>query len=261
MSIKVRSFENFAWVFLTGLRCSNHMAGFDLSMFLSDCITQITARLLNPGFGGTFVTKLALLNVLIKIRALPLAMLLLFATGSWLPLQCGLITYGLISFDILIPTSGQQLGVNALNVSNFTGGSFVPPDFPITTAITLQNLSLTVVQPGGSQVISLGNLGPGEVQPNLSLQFDSNVVINSVTLEGIFSPTVFQANGISYSTSIASILYVLLPSNGDSLQAGIDFGVLEIDASSTEVPEPTVLSLFLVGTFGLLSFKMGARKQ
>jgi len=182
--------------------------------------------------------------------------LFLLASGASRELRAEFIAVGLIGFDVQVPPEGQQLGVNVINISNFTGSAFLPPDFPITTALSLNNLSLTILTPGGSQFLALGNLAPGDLPSTPSLQFASNFLINSVTLQATLSQTAFQSNGLDYAASSSTLLYVLLPSSGDFLQAGIDFGIFDINASPTAIPEPSTISLTLLAG---LSFFMHSK--
>lgn len=161
------------------------------------------------------------------------------------------INFGLISFDILIPGDGA-LGVNVFNISNFTGdpatgGFALLPDFPITTSLTLNSLALTITTPGGSDILNLGSLEPGAYPSGNSLQFASNISINSVTLSALLSQNSFNVDGGRVETAESStVLYQLLPSSGPSLEAGIDLGVLTLETADA-IPEPGTWTLLITG--------------
>lgn len=150
------------------------------------------------------------------------------------------ISFGILSFDVQIASAGGQLGVNRVGIENLTGLSSLPPDFPITDAITLSNLQLTINSAGGAQTVSLGTLGPGTLTANPALQFASNLQISSITLSATLSPTSFHLAGASSAANVSNtaFLYVLSPSAGQALQAGVDLGVLQLVAD-TGVPEPS----------------------
>lgn len=151
------------------------------------------------------------------------------------------IPVGFLSFDVLTPEQGQQLGVNVLNIANFTGSSSLAPDFPVLTAIRLNTLQLTLLTPSGSQVVTLGSLDPGYLASNPELEFASNFVITSVTLSASVTSTAVDLAGRGTRfTQGQSILYVLAPATGSALNAGIDAGVLSVEVLA--VPEPQALA-------------------
>lgn len=143
---------------------------------------------------------------------------------------------GILSFDLL-QAAGPGPGVNFVNLSNFTGGEALPPDFPILTPVVLEDAELTVVVSSGSQVVSLGDVGPGLFSPPPELQFASDVEILALILSATLNPLSFVVDGEGTKTaSSGTVLYQLLPSAGTFLVAGVDFGVIPV--STSDVPEP-----------------------
>lgn len=71
------------------------------------------------------------------------------------------IGFGIVSYDILVPQSGQQLGVNVINIQNLTGGSSLAPGSRV--AAPLQFASNTIIQ---------------------SLTFTTVAVLNTLSLRG-----------------------------------------------------------------------------
>jgi len=185
-------------------------------------------------------------RALSRARWLSLFAVTLFAAA---PAQPATFNVGLLSWDILVPEQSPQLGVNVFNIQNLTGTASLPPDFPVSTSLVFNNLTLTIVTPSGSSDILLGSLVPGGSLSNPALQFASNILINSAALSGTFTPLIFAVTGLgSHTAASAAFLYVLNPETGSTLQAGIDLGVLTVDADPVSViPEPATLTLLFSG--------------
>jgi len=168
--------------------------------------------------------------------------------ASPLPLSLNL---GILSFDVLHAAQGNQLGVNVINLENLTGASSVPPDFPITTGLTFQNLILTILTQTTSLILNPAPLGPGSLPQANNLQFASNIEIVSITLQTTLNLTTFNAAGIGTVTAASpDILFVLSPSLGNSLQPGIDLEVVTVaTAGASAVPEPASMLLGVSGLF------------
>ena len=159
--------------------------------------------------------------------------------------------FGLVSYDVLIPSDAQQLGVNVLNLQNFTGASALPPDFAITDGLTFSNLVITVTTADGSLAQNFGNFGPGALPANAFLQFPSNTNIDSVILSATLIQNQFNVAGFGLQTVQDNLLlYQLLPSAGGTLQPGIDFGVLTVDGAPSSIPEPA--TWILMGSAAML---------
>ena len=112
------------------------------------------------------------------------------------------IPIGVLSFDVLTPAANGSPGANAFNISDFTGAFDLPPDFSAATALTLMNATLTADPSGGpSQVIPLGNIGPGPLldpngNPLLVLQFPSSTSFTSASFMATLGPTTFARNSV-----------------------------------------------------------------
>jgi hypothetical protein len=174
------------------------------------------------------------------------------------------ITVGLLSFDVFIPSSGTTPGVNAFDIFNFTGPVYGPTVGPPYAAdpLTLDNASLTVDFRGGSsQVIKLGNIGPGELldsSGNPVVELPSTDVFTSALFTATLSPASFVLSDGTAFGARAPISVDLTPSSGSSLVAGVDFAVV----NATPIPEPNTLVLLgstLIGIFGILRRKQRGR--
>ncbi len=169
--------------------------------------------------------------------------ILLCVFGS-LGLSASTFSFGLLSYDVLIPGDTQQLGVNVLTLQNFTGPSALAPDFPITDALDFANLMLTIVTANGSLTHSFQGFGPGAFPYSPLLQFPSNTEIDSVILSALLTQNQFNVSGLGLQTVQNNLLlYQLLPSAGETLQPGIDFGVLTIAGTTSSIPEPATWML------------------
>lgn len=187
-------------------------------------------------------------------RSLLLSILgwILFSTvAAW----AGPAAVGTLSFDVFIPPSGGTPGVNAFNISNFTGAFALPPGFPVSTAVSFNTASLMLTLQGGStQTVPLGNLVPGPLldssgKPLSSLQFSSSMNFMSATFVGILSQTTFLlVDGTTFVAASPTLSFTLLPSSGSSLVAGRDLGTLDV----APVPEPGTLILMAIALAGLL---------
>jgi hypothetical protein len=153
------------------------------------------------------------------------------------------IPIGFISFDLLIPPA-EGPGVNVFSISNFTGDFGLPPDFPVLDSLVFVDSTLTLTGENTTEVIPLGNLGPGVLDPIVALQFADT---------SLFSAAIFQAtlSGIDLHLSDGSTFLAsptvnarLLPSSGSFLTAGTDFALIEaMPEQAAPVPEPATLVL------------------
>src|SRR5580658_962477 len=93
-----------------------------------------------------------------------------------------MVNLGLFSFDNLIP-DGDTPGVNVFDISNYTGAFDLPPDLPVATGVTFQNAVLTVdFDGGGSQIVDLGDIGPGVFSPPEAAEFVDTTNFTDATL-------------------------------------------------------------------------------
>ena len=162
---------------------------------------------------------------------------------------------GYLSWDVLIPGAPGSPGVNAFTIGNLTGdplagGNDLPPTFPILTSLTFKNSSLVLWSGGVSQTIELGDIGPGFFSP-VNLEFPDTTLFSSAILSATLDNTSLQLDGGGGFTATSdAISAVLLPSAGNSLEAGTDFTLIQVSPEVSGVPEP--LSLLLLATSILL---------
>lgn len=189
-------------------------------------------------------TKVRRLSERLAIRQSWLAVMVLLLGVLCLAGQARADTFaiGLVSFDVLVAPEGDQPGVNGITILNLTGADAIPPDFPVTTELLFEDIALTIFTPGGSQLLSLGSLGPGAYPNDSSLKFASDVIINSIVLAATFSPITFDVDGVGTRTANSgSIFFVLSPSLGDALEAGVDLGFFSADTGElAPIPEPSL---------------------
>jgi hypothetical protein len=152
------------------------------------------------------------------------------------------IVLGVLSFDSIIPDAPGAPGVNGFTIYNFTGPN-AQPGTP-GTAISFLNSSLLL---NGSQLVNIGQIDPGSVQP-LDLQFPSTNPFTDATLSATLSKTLFAINGKNYFAAGDQLTGDLQPLFPPDLTAGTDFALLSIEANpvaSSPVPEPAYLWLVL----------------
>jgi hypothetical protein len=128
--------------------------------------------------------------------------------------------------------------VNAVTIQNLTGAFFLDPDFPVTTPLVFQNASITVLTDATSDVVALGDIGPGVFSPSI-LEFSSDIQILSLTFSATLSPTLFDVSGTGQQEAASpNLVLAVTPTAGDFLEPGVDFGILTITTADTAVPEP-----------------------
>jgi PEP-CTERM motif len=166
------------------------------------------------------------------------------------------VNLGIVSYDVLIPGSTNSPGVEVFDFSNFTGAFDLPPDFPVATSLNFDSMSLMLTGPGGTQVISLGNLPPGPLANTSSVQFPSTDVFWSATLAFTLSSTDLTLyNGTTFQAS-SSAQTLLLPSSGASLVAGTDFAVISVASPSVaSTPEPNAFALVSLGLAAVCAWR------
>jgi len=155
---------------------------------------------------------------------------------------------GVLSFDVLIPGPS---GVNAFNISNFTGdplggGFALPPDFPVYDSLTFANSGLTITN-GGPVMFALGGIAPGTFDSGGSLEFPDSTSFVSAQFSATLSQTnLLLSDGTTFIADSPAITAIMLASAGPSLVAGADFALISVTGDfSTGVPEPT--SFLLLG--------------
>lgn len=169
------------------------------------------------------------------------------------PAAAGVINIGMIAFDQMIP-AGLTPGLNAISIALFADTFFLPPDFPVTSPVLLQAVSIQLSFDGGAtSTVSLGDLGPGVYTPS-DLQFSDTTIFTSATLTASLAPaTVTIDAGQVLLVTNASVIGSLLPSASPFLSAGVDFAVLTVEVvDSAAIPEPMTWSLcVLAGLLGI----------
>ena len=172
--------------------------------------------------------------------------------------QASTIDIGLISFDFLIPGTP---GVNAFNISNFTGdpgtgGFALPPDFPVFTSLSFLFSTLTLVDTTGAHVIPLGDIGSGPLIPPSSVQFPDTDLFSKATFSATLDQTSLTLfDGSTFAAASSAIEAEILPSSGNSFVAGTDFAVITVSSS-----EPRTFTLVSAGLGALLIWALWGRR-
>jgi hypothetical protein len=154
--------------------------------------------------------------------------------------RADIIPIGLVSFDQLIPGDVGVPGINAFTIANFTGTNSLPPDFPVATDLSFLTTSLQLTG-DFSGTIDTGDIPLGAASP-ASLDFPDTILFTSATFSGTLNITTFVlSDGRTFVASQPHFSASLLPSSPPDLAAGIDFAVINIDATESiqAVPEPS----------------------
>ena len=161
---------------------------------------------------------------------------------------------GYVSLDIFIAGSPLSPGVNQFTIGNFTGGSAIPPTFPVLTPLTFRTSSLVLVKGGISQTVLLGDIDPGISNP-VELEFPDTDIFSSATFSATLDTLTLDLDGGGSITLFSpTIEAALLPSAGGNLVPGTDFVLLTVSDEVPAVPEPSSYILFatvIVATFRL----------
>lgn len=170
------------------------------------------------------------------------------------------VPIGVLSFDVLIP--GPD-GVNALSVLNLTGdpaagGFALPPDFPVTSDLSLQNAGVTVAFADAPvRFIALGDLGPGPFpDPSGDLQFPETAELLSATFTASLSDTSLLLQDGSTFLAARPIAATLASAGGPLVPGADSFVLLEARPAVVPVPSPWPVILLVAGLAGLV----GARR-
>jgi hypothetical protein len=170
------------------------------------------------------------------------------------------VNVGVLSYDTFIPAANGSPGIDAFDISNFTGAFSLPNDFPVTDSVTFTSASLTLTQSNRSvTVIPLGNIGPGfllDQNGNPIVQVPGNESFSSVEFTATLSRLSFLlANGATFTANSSSIDIVLTPSIGTTLSADIDSSLIQVSGTATVItPEPANGKLVLLPALLLLAW-------
>jgi hypothetical protein len=182
-----------------------------------------------------------------------LGLVLLFSQ----PARAGFVNLGVIAFDALIPADPPSPGVNIFNITNLTGdpdggGFALPPDFPVTTPLTFQNVGVVLFD----FIIRVGDLGPGAFDGTGPLSFPDFQNFPSATFIGRLDQTTFSlANGSTFKAASPFVSATIRPFMGSTLEPGRDFAVITV----SDIPEPRLALLLGVALATLVTIH--ARKQ
>jgi hypothetical protein len=172
------------------------------------------------------------------------------------------IPLGYVGWYVDIPGS-----TGSFNIFNGSGSNSLPPDFPITTALSLSSLSLTVHFAGGGTTV----YGSSYFTPNLDgLSFDgSDIAIGGgnplpidATLTGSFSATSILVDTLGAVSILPTFSATILPSDGNTTLSDFDFAYINVETTAGTggtTPEPS--SLLLAGLAVALAMKWSVVKR
>jgi hypothetical protein len=179
----------------------------------------------------------ATVGKVIRVACFAVAVLVAFTR----PAAADTTTIGLISFDQLVPGAPGTPGINGFTIYNFTGSNSQPgtPD----SSISFLNTSVTWDSGANTDVV--GTVDPGTFQ-FAGLQFPDSELITDALFQATLSTTTFTINGQTYLAASNAVTVDLLPSTPPDLQAGVDFALIDIQASPIATPTPEPGSLWLL---------------
>jgi hypothetical protein len=158
--------------------------------------------------------------------------------AACIPARADVLSLGILSYDSIIAGTSDQF-----TISNYTGASDLPPDFPVTTSVTFQNSELQLFGPSAVPPILLGDIGPGSGATGLFADSDQ---FTSAVFTATLSATTLSLDGGGTEIVDSAVTATLLPSSGPYLAAGVDLVAIEAASpSATAVPEPSGLGLVM----------------
>jgi hypothetical protein len=192
------------------------------------------------------------------------ASLTLAAGLTWSAAQATTIPLGFISWDVSIPGNFGQF-----DIVNETGPNSAPPDFPISTEVQLNSLSLVVHFSDGSTTTfgsSYFTLNPdGESLDGSPIAIGGvSPRPTSAILTGDLTPTTITVNGTPTTVNSAFDTATIVPSTPPTLSDG-DLAIINADTSAgpppPAMPEPNMTWTLLVGSFMVLIFARRLRRR
>jgi len=160
------------------------------------------------------------------------------------------INMGYVSFDVTNPPLAQ------VDIVNLTGANSAPPDFPVSTSVSLTDLNLTVSFSTGPAETFSSSSGYFSLDPD-GLSFDGEDIFNtttdpvtSITLTGNYATTSITSGGAPVTIEPGFSATITDPSG--TLADG-DFALLTATtaATGTIAPEPGSILLFSLGLIAL----------
>src|ERR1035438_5601109 len=159
------------------------------------------------------------------------------------------IAVGYISWDVNFPANAGEF-----DIVNVTGPNAAPPTFPITTLVSLSNLTLMVNFVGGGSTTYGPTSGYFSLDPDGESLDGTAIPIGgtnpeplSATLTGTFSPTSISDPGADHILPAFSVTFSDAPNLVDG-----DLGVIyATEGTGGVTPEPGSWLLLAIGLVGL----------
>jgi hypothetical protein len=167
------------------------------------------------------------------------------------------VAVGFISYDVNIPRSVATFDI--INQTGPNASAFPDMTFPVTAAVHLLSLALTVDYSDGSTShfgSSYFTLSPD------GISFDgetipiggANAQPLDVTLTGLFNPTSITLNDGSTNTIDSSFSALIVPSSPPNLSDG-DLAIIKAEITTSTVPEPNSAILLVAAVLILFLFR------
>ena len=187
-----------------------------------------------------------------RITTKPLFRVTVLILAACLAASADSMSLGILSFDLPLGSTSDQF-----TITNLTGASELPPDFPVTTALIFQNAKLALFGPDApASPILLGDI---DASGKVSGLFADGSRFTSAVFTATLSATTLSVDGGGTETVDSSITTTLSPLSGLFLVAGADFTVIEA-APPSSVPEPSAFVL-LVSLAGIVALSTWVRRR